>query len=61
MDQLHKVSVGKGYARISNKTIIEEISYMIDADIDGLKVNATFDEKENMLIADLSLLVKDKG
>ena len=45
----------------SNKTIIEEISYMIDADIDGLKVNATFDEKENMLIADLSLLVKDKG
>ena len=61
LDQLHKVSVGKGYARISNKTIIEEISYMIDADIDGLKVNATFDEKENMLIADLSLLVKDKG
>ena len=61
LDQLHKVSVGKGYARISNKTIIEEISYMIDADIDGLKVNATVDEKENMLIADLSLLVKDKG
>lgn len=60
LDQLHKVSVGKGYARISNKTIIEEISYMIDADIDGLKVNATFDEKENMLVVDLSLLVKDK-
>lgn len=57
MDQLHKVSVGKGYARISNKTVIEEISGMIGQQLDGLKVNATFDEKENMLIADFSDLV----
>ncbi|WP_416326552.1 hypothetical protein [[Eubacterium] hominis] len=61
LEQLHKVSVGKGYARISNKAIIEEISLMIDAPIDGLKISATFDDEENMLIADLHELVKDKG
>ena len=61
LEQLHKVSVGKGYARISNKAIIEEIALMVDAQVDGLKVNATYDDKEDMLIADLSELVKDKG
>lgn len=61
LDQLHKISVGKGYARISNKSIIEEVSIMLHSSIDGLKVNASFDEKENMLIADLGELVQDKG
>lgn len=61
LDQLHKVSIGKGYARISNKMIIEEISEMINQPIEGLKVNATFDESENMLIADLHELVASKG
>lgn len=61
MDQLHKVSVGKGYARISNKTVVEEIAGMIGKSVDGLKVNATFDEKENMLIADFHELVSAKG
>lgn len=62
LDQLHKVSVGKGYARISNKMIIEEISAMIDHQpINGLKINATFDDKENMLLADLHELVASKG
>lgn len=61
MEQLHKVSVGKGYARISNKMIIDEISGIIQQPITALKINAVFDEKENMLIADLSDLVADKG
>ncbi|MEG0469330.1 hypothetical protein [Amedibacillus sp. YH-ame10] len=59
--QLHKISVGKGYARISNKMIIEELSAMIDQPIDGLKINAVFDEKQNMLIADLHELSASKG
>lgn len=61
MSQLHKISVGKGYARISNKMIIEELSAMIDQPIEGLKVNAVFDEGQNMLIADLHELAASKG
>ena len=61
MDELHKVSVGKGYARISNKMIMEEIGNMIDRSINGLKINAEYDEKENMLVADLSELTAGKG
>lgn len=61
LDQLHKVSIGKGYARISNKMIIDEIAVMIDKSIDGLKVNARFDEKENLLIADIHELISTKG
>lgn len=61
MEHLHKVSVGKGYARISSKTLIEEIGAIIDQSIDGLKINATFDEEENMLVANFHELVKTKG
>lgn len=61
MSQLHKISVGKGYARISNKMIIEELSAMIDQPIDGLKVNAVFDEGHDMLVADLHDLAASKG
>ena len=53
-DDLHKISIGKGYARISNKSIIEEISNVINQEIDGLKIPAIFDEKEKILIADLA-------
>ena len=61
MSQLHKISVGKGYARVSNKMIIEELSAMIDQPIEGLKVNAIFDEAQGMLIADLHELATGKG
>lgn len=52
-DQLHKVSLGKGYARISNKTVMEELAGIIQRPLNGLKINAEYDDKENMLIADL--------
>lgn len=62
MDQLHKISLGKGYARISNKAIMEEIAILTHQKIDGLKVKARFDENENMLIADLNDLInQNKG
>lgn len=54
LDVLHKISMGKGYARISNKQFIEEV-YSLTHDIDEcIKYSATFDEKENMLIIDLN-------
>lgn len=56
LEQLHKVSVGKGYVRISNKTVIEEIEKLINVTLNGVKFSAVFEEKENMLLIDL----KDK-
>ncbi len=53
MENLHKLSLGKGYARISSKSIISEISSLIDKEINGNKFIAAFDEKERMLIVDL--------
>lgn len=34
---------------------------MINQPINGLKINAAYDETENMLIADLHELAADKG
>ena len=36
MDQLHKISLGKGYARITNKAIMEEIALVTHQKMDGL-------------------------
>lgn len=49
------------HIEFSNKMIIEEISGMIQQPINGLKINAAYDDKENMLIADLHELAADKG
>lgn len=57
MDQLHKVSIGKGYARISNKVVINEISAMINREINGLKLSAEYDEAEGMLIVNIKELM----
>ena len=41
---------------------MEEIALLTHQKMDGLKVNARFDEKENMLIADLKDLInKNEG
>ncbi len=50
---LHKVSIGKGYARISNKSIIEKVSVLLNQEITGNKFSATFNDKENLLEVDL--------
>ncbi len=60
-EQLHKVSIGKGYGRISNKMIIKEISMLLEQPIDGLKIYAIYDEESNMLIADLNSKIINKG
>ena len=54
MEHLNKVSMGKGYARISNKHIVDEIAAMIQKECNGLKFISSYDEKEKMLIVDLN-------
>lgn len=53
LEQLHKVSIGKGYARISNKQVVEEICTLLKATLDGDKFDAEFDEKQGILIVNL--------
>lgn len=53
LEQLHKVSIGKGYARISNKQVVEEISALLNMPLDGVKFKADFDEKQGLLLVDL--------
>lgn len=57
MEQLHKVSIGNGYARISNKVVISEISAMINREINGLKLSAIYDDNEGILMIDIKDLM----
>ena len=53
-DRLHKISVGKGYARICNKSILNEIAVLLDDKLDSLKVTAQYDEADDMLVVKLN-------
>ena len=53
LEQLHKVSIGKGYARISNKQVVEEIAKIVKEDLNGVKFGAEFDELQGILVVDL--------
>lgn len=50
---LNKVSIGKGYARISNKNFIEEVKKVTQKEISGSKFEAAFYDKEGMLVINL--------
>lgn len=54
LEQLHKVSIGKGYGRISNKLVCDEISALIDQSLTGQRFLAQFDVKNHMLVIDLT-------
>ena len=54
LEQLHKISLGKGYARISNKQTMEEISRLIDQPLHAQKYDGVYDEQEGLLIVDLN-------
>lgn len=58
MAHLHKISVGKGYGRISNKVIMQEIKSMIGRDLNGVKVGAVYNEEENLLEIDLIEIIE---
>lgn len=50
LEQLHKVSIGKGYARITNKQMMEEISTMLGEPLNGNKYDAMFHDQQGLLI-----------
>ena len=53
LDDLHKVSLGNGYARISNKQLMQNISELLNRPLNNLKLIAEYDQGQEMLIADL--------
>ncbi len=54
MEHLHRVSIGKGYGRISNKMVCDEIASLLDETLDGQKFLAQYSNKEQQLIVDLN-------
>lgn len=54
LQHLHKISIGKGYGRISNKAVIQNVENMLERNLNGIKFHAEFDDNENVLIVDLS-------
>ncbi len=60
LQQLHKVSLGKGYARISNKQVMEEIADMLKQPLNGDKFEAVYDEASNLLVIEL-MNQREKG
>ncbi len=54
LEHLHKVSIGKGYARISNKIVCDELAAILDEPLNGQKFIAKFDDKDKMLVIRLS-------
>lgn len=54
LEHLHKISIGKGYGRISNKNIMKDISDLMEREIDSLKFQATYNDKEDFLEVDLN-------
>ena len=58
-DLLHKISVGRGYAKINNKALCDLIAQKIGESLSGQKIVAKFNEEENVLEFDLNDLGKE--
>ncbi|EFY08706.1 hypothetical protein [Erysipelothrix rhusiopathiae] len=56
VENLHKISIGKGYAKVNNKALCDLISAKVGKNLDGQKVIANYDKKERVLTFDLSSL-----
>lgn len=54
MDQVQKITLGKGYGRISNRKAVEQIEHMVGRSCEGEKFACIWDEGEGLLLADLS-------
>ena len=55
LENLHRISYGKGYARISNKSFIADLGNFITIKDEGIKLPLTYDESEQMLIMNIDL------
>ncbi|MGI6608000.1 MAG: hypothetical protein ACOX1F_03355 [Erysipelotrichaceae bacterium] len=54
-EKLHRVNLGKGYARIANRNLMKILEELTEYPLsDNVKYSATFDENDMMLIVDLT-------
>ena len=60
-NSLHKITIGKGYGRITSKIIMEQLSNLLNRDLDALKVAADYDEKHQYLICDYRSYMNEGG
>ena len=49
-EQLHKISIGNGYGKISNKLMCDQIARFLDKELSGQKYYANFQTRERMLV-----------
>lgn len=57
-NQLHKISIGNGYGKISNKSLITMIIDMIQKPLNKSKFNCQYDQENDYLIIDLNQEVR---
>lgn len=57
-EDLHKISIGKGYAKINNKSLCDYIAKRLGVLLNGIKVVAKYDPVEAVLVIDLKPLMK---
>ena len=55
MEDLHKISMGNGYARISNKSLMQSVAELRGAPLLNDKCSCEWDEKNNMLVINLAV------
>ena len=53
-DTYNKVSIGKSFVRISNKSLINEISALLKEDASGKKFAVSYNSKDKMIEIDLN-------
>lgn len=59
-EDLHKISLGKGYAKINNKSLCDYISKQIGVLLNGIKLVAKYDTLEEVLVLDLEPLRQEE-
>lgn len=59
-EDLHKISIGRGYAKINNRALCDYISKRIGVKLDGIKLVAKYDNLEKVLVIDLKTIM-EKG
>lgn len=55
-ENLHKITIGRGYAKISNKVLCNLIASKIGTELSGQKVYANYDDINQVLVFDLNHL-----
>lgn len=60
-EDLHKISLGKGYAKINNKLLLDLIAKTVGIPLNGQKLPARYDIEEGILIVDMTQLTEEGG